>query len=292
MSKVTLFERVTAQIADAIAEGAPGYSMPWHRSSHAVHCPSNAISGRSYRGLNVLTLWIESEARGFSSGKWATYKQWSEQGIQVRKGERGTPVFFWKQRPKDSLQGIDEQEPRRPAFIAKAFTVFNADQVNGFSPQALPTLSEHEREVLAEKFLQQTGAVLIHGGDKAFYLPGTDTVHLPEFGRFKSAAAYYSTLAHELTHWTGAKHRLNRSLGNKFGSEAYAIEELIAELGAAFTCARLSITTEPRRDHAPYIASWLKALRNDPRAIFAAASKAQEASDYLCASSFEIVSPA
>ncbi len=281
MSKINLFERITAQIADAIAAGAADYAMPWHRASDPLHCPANAISGRAYRGLNVLTLWVEGEAKGYSLGQWATYRQWCEHGAQVRKGERGTTVFFWQQRPGDRPADSAEQEPRRPAFVAKAFTVFNAAQVEGFTPQTPPSLSEQEREARAERFVQHTGAAIAHGGDSAFYSPCTDRIHMPEFGRFRSAAAYYSVLAHELTHWSGSKHRLDRSLGNRFGSKAYAMEELIAELGAAFTCARLGIETEPRRDHAPYIASWLTVLRNDPRAIFAAASKAQEAADYL-----------
>lgn len=281
MAKINLFARITAQIAEAIEAGAPDYVMPWHGSSGALHCPSNAISGRPYRGLNILTLWVEGEARGFASGQWATYRQWSEHGAQVRKGERSTTVFFWQQRAGDSSADSTDQEPRRPAFVAKAFTVFNAAQVDGFNPSVPPILSEQERETRIERFLQNTRAAITHGGDSAFYSPSADRIHMPEFGRFKSATAYYSTLAHELTHWTGAKHRLDRRLDNRFGSEAYAMEELIAELGAAFTCARLAISTEPRRDHAPYIASWLKALRSDPRAIFAAASKAQEAADFL-----------
>lgn len=281
MAKINLFERITAQIAEAIEAGAPDYVMPWHRSSGALHCPSNAISGRHYRGLNILTLWIEGEARGFASGQWATYRQWSDHGAQVRKGERGSTVFFWQQRVGDSSADSTDQEPRRPAFVAKAFTVFNAAQVDGYNPAMPLALSEQEREARMERFVQNTGAAITHGGDSAYYSPAADHIHMPDFERFKSAAAYYSTLAHELTHWTGAKHRLDRCLGNRFGSEAYAMEELIAELGAAFTCARLAIATEPRRDHAPYIASWLKALRNNPRAIFSAARKAQEAADYL-----------
>jgi antirestriction protein ArdC len=125
------------------------------------------------------------------------------------------------------------------------------------------------------------GATIQHGGDRAFYSPAYDIVQMPDFRQFKNSTGYYATLAHELTHWSGAKHRLDRNLANRFGSAEYAMEELIAELGAAFTCARLGLRTEPRLDHAPYVNSWLKVLRGDARAIFTAASKAQEAYDYL-----------
>jgi antirestriction protein ArdC len=224
---------------------------------------------------------MDGQAAGFQTGQWATYRQWHEHGAQVRKGERGTPVFFWQQRNREETDNNSAARQRRGGFIAKAFTVFNADQVDGFTPNMQPALPESAREARAEHFVRKVGAMVRHGGDQAYYAPGSDTIQMPEFSQFKSATGYYSTLAHELTHWTGAKHRLDRRLDNRFGSEAYAIEELIAELGAAFTCAKLELRTEPRRDHAPYIASWLKALRGDPRAIFTAASKAQEAADYL-----------
>lgn len=279
--KSNIFERVTNQIVAAIEAGAPDFSMPWHRTGKALDCPTNAITGRAYRGLNVVTLWMDGHAAGFETGQWATYRQWTEHGAQVRKGERGTPIFFWQQRGHDEAEQKNGEDRRRGSFIAKGFTVFNADQVDGFAPVFQPQISEKDRDARAEDFVRQVGATIQHGGDQAYYAPGSDTVQMPEFTQFKSSTRYYATLAHELTHWTGAKHRLDRRLDSRFGSEAYAMEELVAELGAAFTCARLGLNTEPRLDHAPYIASWLKALRSDSRAIFTAASKAQEAADYL-----------
>lgn len=279
--KPTIFERITNQIVAAIEAGSADYIMPWHRSGMAIDCPTNAITGRSYRGLNVVTLWMDGQAAGFRTGQWATYRQWSEHGAQVRKGERGVPVFFWQSRESQAADRDDGAEVRRGGFIAKAFTVFNADQVDGFTPQAAPELSEQTRIDRFEEFVGNLGAKIVVGGDQAYYSPAHDQVHLPSYAQFKTATAYAATLTHELTHWTGAKHRLDRNLANRFGSDGYAVEELIAELGAAFICARLGIATEPRRDHAPYIASWLAVLRGDPRAILSAASKAQEASDYL-----------
>jgi antirestriction protein ArdC len=278
-----IFERITNQIADAIESGAPDYVMPWHKTGQSLECPINAVTGRAYRGVNVLTLWLQGSAAGFESGQWATYRQWSESGAQVRKGERGSQVFFWQQREKASEAADDGDDRRRLGFVAKAFTVFNADQVDGFSALPVPVLSESDRNAQAEQFVRNLGAAIEHRGDRAFYSPGYDRIHMPDFGQFKSPSGYYSVLAHELTHWTGAKHRLDRNLGTRFGSADYAMEELIAELGAAFTCAKLGLRTEPRRDHAPYVASWLQALRGDSRAIFTAASKAQEATDFLFA---------
>lgn len=279
--KANIFERITNQIVQAIEAGAPEYSMPWHRSGKSLDCPTNAITGRAYRGLNVVTLWMDGQAAGFQNGQWATYRQWNEHGAQVRKGERGAPVFFWQRRDNGKTDQNDDDDRRRFGFVAKAFTVFNIDQVDGFVTDAVPALPEDDRIARAEDFVRQVGAAIQHGGDQAYYSPGYDSVQMPEFSQFKSANGYYATLAHELTHWTGAKHRLDRNLSNRFGSADYAMEELIAELGAAFTCAGLGLQTEPRRDHAPYVGSWLKALRGDSRAIFTAASKAQEAADYL-----------
>ena len=277
----TIFERITNQICEAIADGADDFTMPWHRSGCDLAAPFNVSSGRSYRGLNILTLWMSAQASGYASGQWATYRQWAAMDAQVRKGEKGTPIFFWERRQPAAADDGGADTDNRPAFVAKSFTVFNAAQVTGFRAEAPNPLLESERLERAEAFVAATGARIAEGGDCACYVPLRDTIEMPNFSQFRSSESYYAVLAHELTHWTGAKHRLDRQLSTRFGSEAYAMEELIAELGAAFTCVRLGIATEARRDHAPYVASWLKALRRDHRAIFTAASKAQEASDYL-----------
>ena len=279
-----LFQRITRQIADAIAAGAPSFEMPWHKWGEGTQ-PINTISGRPYRGVNTILLWAAAEQAGYSSGRWATFRQWSEAGAQVRKGEKSTFILFWKTAANDD-SGSDESDDHstdaRPRFIARAYAVFNEHQVDGAEPAALrPTLSHDERIAAAEDFIAATGAQIRHGGDRAYYAPGSDQVWLPQFEQFKTTDAYYSVALHELTHWSGAKSRLNRDLKNRFGSEAYAAEELVAELGSAFLAAHLGITLEPRPDHAAYIASWLKILDNDSRAILTASSKAQEAADYL-----------
>jgi antirestriction protein ArdC len=168
-------------------------------------------------------------------------------------------------------------------LLARAFHVFNADQVDGWTAPLVPNLPESERIAAAEAFVAAIPANITHGGDSAYYIPALDQVRMPAFGQFARALDYYATLAHELTHWTGAKPRLDRDLSGRFGSDAYAMEELVAELGAAFTAGRLGLPSVPRADHAPYIANWLKVLKGDSRAIFTAAARAQQAADYLVA---------
>jgi len=278
--KPSIYEIITNQIVTAIEEGADEYRMPWHRGGGDVTCPVNAASGRCYRGLNVITLWMTAEARQFSSGVWATYRQWQERGARVRKGEKSASVFFWKNLNEGSESEQGEEEGSRARFVARAYHVFNADQVERYTPPPIEPLSESERIERAEAFFAAIPAERCLSNE-ACYLPEADCVNMPPFSLFRSAGAYYAVLGHEMTHWTGAKARLDRDLSGRFGSEAYAMEELVAELGAAFTAGQLALPVEPRRDHAPYIASWLKVLKNDPRAIFTAASKAQAAADYL-----------
>ncbi len=281
--KATIYETITNQIVAAIEEGAGLYRMPWHRRRYDITSPRNAATNRSYRGLNVISLWMIAEARQFSSGTWATYQQWQEKGAQVRKGEKSASVFFWK----NLREGQDEsaadagKEEGRARFVARAYNVFNADQVDGYEALAVPVLSEEERVGAADRFFASIPAKIEFGGGTACYAPSLDMVRMPEFASFETATAFYSVLAHELTHWSGAKTRLDRDLSGRFGSDAYAMEELVAELGAAFIAGQLSLPSDPRRDNAPYIASWLKVLKGDSRAIFAAASKAQAAADYL-----------
>lgn len=285
MRSTELFERITRQIADAIAAGAGTYDMPWRRWGEGTAHPINAISGRAYRGINVILLWAAAEEAGYSSGRWATYKQWAETGAQVRKGERSTSILFWKSAANDdgrSNDSDDHASDGRPRFIARVYCVFNEAQVEGAALVApRPATSADERIAAAETFMANTGANIAHGGDRAYYRPSTDQICLPYFEQFAAPAAYYAVLAHETVHWTGAKKRLDRDLQNRFGTEAYAMEELVAELGSAFLAARLGIAVEPRPDHAAYIGTWLKVLHDDPRAILTASGKAQQAVDYL-----------
>jgi antirestriction protein ArdC len=231
-------------------------------------------------------LWAAAQAKGYERGEWATYEQWQERGAQVRKGEKATTVVFWKfaSDSQESQDGEGEQHASTSRLLfTRGYSVFNAAQVDGYTPKVDPDRAIIERIEQADAFFQRIAASVKHGGNQAFYSPVTDHIQMPPMQAFKESMGYYSTLAHEHTHWTAATSRCDRQLGKRFGDAAYAAEELIAELGAAFTCAHLGLSTEPREDHAAYIASWLNVLKMDSRAIFTAASKAQQACDWLIA---------
>ena len=279
--RADIYQRITDQIAAAIEAGAGKYEMPWHR---AAGVPMNASSRKPYRGINTIMLWAAAQAKGYPSDIWATFKQWKEMGASVRKRETATSIVFWKiSDPKDpeSEDGADDATGRRSRVLARGYAVFNAAQVDGYDAPARPVLPPAERVDGAERFFAGLGADIRHGGARAYYAPSLDRIQMPPFEAFRSGVAYYGTLAHEATHWTSHASRCARDLKGRFGDEAYAAEELVAELGAAFLAADLEIEPEPRPDHAAYIASWLKALKNDKRAIFTAAGKAQAAVDWM-----------
>lgn len=270
-----VYQSVTDTIVRAIENDPGKVLLPWHRSDGGI--PKNATNDVYYNGINIIHLWCVAQQRNYGTAKWATYKQWKEIGAQVRKGEKSSLIVFYKQ------VTTEEDDTYR---VLKHYTVFNADQVDGYDPPELQG-DPITRIAEADRYTAKTGAVIQTGGHTACYRPATDTIHIPDERRFFDTAtsnrteAYYSVLFHELTHWTGAKKRLDRDLKNRFGSEAYAMEELVAELGAAYQCARLGVTPEPRLDHAQYINNWLKVLKDDKKAIFSAAAKAQEAVNYL-----------
>lgn len=288
-SKMDIHQEITNRIVEAL-ETAGDVQLPWIRSAGGSHArPKNIASNNPYNGINVLSLWISALDKNFPSNVWGTYKQWQQQGCQVRKGEKSSLVVFYKQlnfSEKNEQTGEDTVSER---LMARASWVFNAAQVEGYDllEPDVPALPSFEPLEKAEFFAANTQAEISEGGDKACYIPSIDTIRMPDRKRFigtdtsTPAEAWYSTLFHELVHWAGSKKRLDRDLSNRFGSEKYAVEELIAELGAAFLCADLGITQQPREDHACYIKNWLAVLKNDKRAIFTAASKASQAANWL-----------
>jgi antirestriction protein ArdC len=282
--KKDIYERVTEVIVRAIEEGAGTYKMPWRTSGGFPNSPVNAVSKRPYRGVNILVLWATAQAKGYKSGTWATYRQWQELGAQVRKGEKSANVVFWKffdREDETQDNGGENEKSARRIPMARDYFVFNSEQVDGYLAPEAQKATRHDRIESAEAFFRNLGIEVKPGGNRACYIPDTDSIHMPAFEAFKEPLFYYSVLSHESTHWSGAKHRLDRDLSGRFGSDAYAVEELVAELGSAFLCAELGLPTDPRQDHAPYIASWLNVLRNDKRAIFTAAGKAQQAVDWM-----------
>lgn len=282
--RVDVYTRVTDQIVRAIEAGAGDWTMPWHAGEHTFQYPVNASTGKRYRGINVVALWAEAYMRGYPEAQWATFKQWSDLGHHVRKGEHAAVGVFWK--PVDRNADVEDQAERdeeeaRQRWIARAFPLFNAAQVEGYEPPSLPVSPTQQRIERAERFFAALDVDVRHGGGRAFYVPAVDYVQLPPFEAFADPISYYATRGHETIHWTGAEKRMARDLSGRFGSDAYGAEELVAELGAAFLAADLELTPEPRADHAAYIDTWLRILKADNRAIFTASSHAQRAVDYL-----------
>ena len=283
-----IYQTITAKIVAAVEASAGDPVMPWQRGSFKAVLPKNAVTGHDYRGINILSLWVTALERGYEAGLFATYKQWAAIGAQVRQGESAAPIVFYRQleiaRQNDDPAQEGETETVR---MARGYWVFAAEQVDGFTaPGALPG-NPIARLAAADAYVSATGAHVIVGGTRACYRPATDTIHMPDEARFLDgdgrtrSEAYYSVLGHELVHWSGADTRLKRTLGKRFGDDAYAMEECCAEIGAAFLCARLGIAHEPHPDHARYVHHWLKVMKADARAIFAAAARAQEAVTYL-----------
>jgi antirestriction protein ArdC len=294
--RASLYDEVTNRIVAELEAGRFPWVQPWGSSGTAAPgLPRNALTSRTYSGVNVLILWGAVIQHGYPSQGWLTFKQALEAGGSVRKGERGTTVvyadrFIPKEADEAGLRGSaappngnEPPEPRAIPFL-KRFTVFNVAQCEGLRPglaQDPTPLPEREIVPVAEEVIAASGIEFRIGGDRAFYVPGADYVQVPPQPAFFEQINYYRTALHELTHATGHVSRLGRDLAHPFGSKGYAREELVAEMGSAFLCAALGIVPTVR--HADYLASWLDVLREDNRAIFRAASQASKAADWLLA---------
>jgi antirestriction protein ArdC len=285
--KQDVYERITAKIVADLEQGVRPWLKPWNAEAMAGRITRPLRSnGVPYRGINIVMLWMEALDKGFSAPVWMTFKQALELGGHVRKGEKGSLVVYADTITRTET-GEDGKESEAVIPFMKGYTVFNVEQIENLPPQyhapaQPPQLDGLQRIGRAERFFAATGAHVTHGGTMACYAQEPDHIRMPPFESFRDAESYYATLAHECCHWTKHPKRLDRAFGRKrWGDEGYAMEELTAELGAAFVCADLALTPEVRDDHASYIASWLKALKNDKRAVFAAASHAQKAADYL-----------
>ncbi len=267
-----LYQSVTDRIVAALEAGTVPWVQPWRNDRSGGALPHNAVTRRAYHGINVPLLMMS----GHASPQWLTFKQAADCGGHVRKGERGTQIVFWRFRQvRDSESGEVRMVP-----MLRSYYVFNVAQCDDIE---LPT-RRNAREPIAptqiDALVDRTGAAITHGGDVACYSPSRDTINMPNRAAFKTLHDYHSTLLHELTHWTGHASRCARDLSGRFGNQAYAAEELIAEMGSAFLCAALNVPHE-QLQHADYVANWLQVLRNDNRAIFTAAKAAQVAADYI-----------
>jgi len=283
LSKYDPYQTITEKIVAAIEAGVGTFMMPWHGGAAPLNMPVNAGTDASYRGVNVVALWAEAAVKKYVSGYWASYRQWQTLGAQVRRNERAATIVFFKKIEKEE----ESDDGELPRFVARISRVFNSHQVDGWDfPQQKPT-SQVEINERMEAFVLATKAEVRHGGDVARYRHDQDCIEIPDRERFVGTGtsspteSYYGVLLHELTHWSGAPHRLNRVFGKRFGDRAYAFEELVAELGSAFLCSIFGITNEPRYDHATYLSSWLDILDRDSKAIFTAASHAQRAVECL-----------
>ena len=276
------YQSVTDRIVAMLEAGTRPWAQPWAASGGGRPL---RFDGKPYRGANVLNLWAAAMSRGFTSRHWMTYKKATELQAQVRKGAKAELAFY-----VGTIQKTEERDGKdidRTIPFLKSYHVFNTDEIDNLPAQyrAAPpvpvTLDPSERKPACDEFIAGTCALVFHGGGKAYFSPSRDEVHMPEFGTFSDAGLYYSTMFHELTHWTGHKPRLDRLSHKVFGDPDYAFEELVAELGASYLCADLAVDAEPREEHASYIASWLKCLKADNRNVFRAASYAEKACTYL-----------
>jgi antirestriction protein ArdC len=264
-----LRSEITKKVIGLMEANGGDWIKPWV-GTHGL--PINVVTENEYHGINVLILLMAQKTTPI----WGTYKQWLEKGEIVNKGEKGTHVIFYKIFDKDNGESFP---------VMRNYTIFNKDQIKGFKEESVreETLMLHD-EAFNDQ-LVRSGAVIKHGGDSAFYRRDSDEITMPHYKDFRATKAmtmeenYYATLLHELTHWTAHESRLDRE--KKQGREAYAFEELIAELGSAFMMCEYGMTPEPREDHAKYMNAWIEILRMDENIIFKAASKASKATEYI-----------
>ena len=285
--RTDVYQRITDQIVSELEKGVRPWFKPWN-AEHAAGRITRPLRGNGipYQGINVLMLWSAAMAKGYAAPIWMTFKQALDLKANVRKGEHGSLVVYADKITRTETDAETGEESERAIPFMKGYTVFNVEQIEGlpehYYAKPAPRSEIVQRIERAESFFAATGATIRYGGTMASYSVTHDHVQMPPIEAFRDAESFYATLAHETTHWTNHPSRLDRDFGRKrFGDEGYAMEELVAELGSAFLSADLDLTPEVREDHAAYIGSWIKALKDDKRAIFSAASHAQRAADFL-----------
>jgi antirestriction protein ArdC len=285
--RTDIYQKITDRIVADLERGVRPWLKPWNAGNGEgrIMRPLRA-NGIPYQGINVLMLWSEAIEKEYTAPIWMTFKQALELKANVRKGEHGSLVVYADKIIRAETDSETGVEAERAIPFMKGYTVFNVEQIEGlpehYYTRPAPRTAAVPRVQRADDFFRACGANIVHGGSRACYVPSTDNVHMPCIDFFRDSESYYATLAHEVTHWTRHESRLNRDFGRKrFGDEGYAMEELVAELGSAFLSADLELTPEAREDHAAYIGSWIKVLKNDKRAIFTAAGHAQRAADFL-----------
>jgi antirestriction protein ArdC len=267
-SKQSIAQVITDNIIKALESGVAPWVKPWH--SNGVDAPYNPVAKRYYNGINFIQLSMMPASTNY----WVTYKQAQSVGAQVRKGSVGVPVVYFS--PLEVTDKVTGDAKKIP--MLKTYTVFNADQVDGLELPVITELNKVDQIEACEEFIAQQNALIKFGGNRAFYTRDMDYIQVPDRAQFKSSEDYYATLLHEITHWTGHASRLNREFGKRFGDQAYAFEELVAELGSAMLCAHLKI--DGQLQHASYIDNWLQVLKSDSKNILKAGALAQKVLDY------------
>lgn len=282
--KRNVLEEIATKVVTMMETSGSNWAKPWAGMVSENGAPRSAV-GRRYTGINSMNLAFEMMDHGWDQPIFATFKQWQDKGAKVLKGSKGVPVVFFKKIEVEDRDLNDGSTKTIP--MLKHFTVFNIDQVEGadglrINPVDLPNDQAWMDELTAEEVIEASGADIEHkAGDRAFFAPSQDRIVLPLKAQFSSADGYYGTALHELTHWTGHESRLDRQFGKRFGDQAYAFEELVAEMGAAMLCGATGVTSEPREDHAKYLSSWIKHIKDDPKKLMTACSMAEKAATFL-----------
>jgi antirestriction protein ArdC len=266
-----LYQDVTNRIVTELEQGVKPWTKPWKSTAHAAPMlPANLVTGRHYNGVNTLVLWLEAYDKGYPSHGWLTFQQAVQAGGNVRKGEKGIQVVFAKTVERET----DGKLERFPAF--KWYTVFNKAQVEGVGTDSPPPAPLKGK---VNDIAKGSGVELSYGHRQACYIPSRDRIKMPYHTDFVSQDAFTRVLFHELSHATGHEKRLNRNLSTRFGDASYAMEELVAELSSAFLCARIG--AEYANENAEYIATWVRKMKQDSKAIFTASSQAAKSADWL-----------
>lgn len=284
ITRKDLHQQVTDTIISQLEKGTIPWQQTWVNKSPLFALPKNAVTGNRYKGINIVLLWSAAQEKAYSTQEWASFKQWQTKNESVRKGEKGNLIVY-----ADTFEKEVEGEIKKIPFL-KSSVVFNRSQLVSYNPEQSViefNVKDIQKQECAEDFIANTFADIEHRDGQAYYVPSQDKIYMPLSSSFidtahcSSTENYYSTLLHELTHWTGHKSRLDRLARTNYGSDKYAQEELVAELGAAFLTTEFNITTPEKENHAGYIASWLKVLKDDKHFIISAASEASKAVEFL-----------
>jgi len=276
MKKVSIHEKTANQVIEAMETSGNNWIQSWAVPSHQQ--PTSVVTDKEYTGINWLILSLAKFDQNFTTGKWATYRGWQKLGAQVKKGSKGHQIIYF------NTVKIDDQNSEESKTIpyAKPYTVFNADQVEGYDLPEVDAMFHDMPDTVADDLANKIGVKIINDNKaQALYIPSKDIINMPMQSQFKDPESYAATLLHEMVHWTSHKDRCDRNIKNKYGTKDYAFEELIAELGSAMLCGSLNISARPREEHAKYLNSWIAKLSENPKAIFSASAKAQKAVNFI-----------